>query len=383
MTYLSSVSVKSENSSANSTTTLLNAGNTFTGTFEQNAYTDVMVSLKTDQEGTLYMDFSPDGSNVDSTISFKYNPDRINPPHILVKGNRYYRTRFTNDSASNQTYLRLVTDYGHFQKLTAAINGTLAESYDAIVTRPTDFHYEVAISKRQGHTTWNKFGYNNDVDTGGAEHVWSFGGTHTILTSAETLDVVSTSTNDTNSSGTGARSVRVYGIDANYEALTEDVNLNGTTTVTTSGSFLGVNRAVVLTCGSGGVNAGDINITATTATTNQAQIPTGQGTTQQLIFFTQANHTALADYLLVNVNKISGGGSPVVTIKGWSYAYVTGCKYEVFRYTIDTAVENTVEIRPSQPFVIAEKQVLYFTAETTADNSVVNMRMSLIECRNT
>lgn len=114
-----------------------------------------MTTVSTDAAGTLYMEFSPDGVNWDSSLSYNIDPARINAPHILVKASRYYRTRFVNGSTA-QTHFRLDTFFGEFNKLTASVNGTLAENYDAIVTRPTDFHYEVAMGKRQGHTTVNK-----------------------------------------------------------------------------------------------------------------------------------------------------------------------------------------------------------------------------------
>ena len=367
-------------STLNSSDTLLTTGSTFTGTAELNAYTDVMVSLKTDQNGTLYMEFSHDGTNWDSSLSFYYDTSRINPPHILVKGSRYYRTRFENTSASDQTYLRLQTDFGNFNKLTAPINGTLAENYDAIVTRPSNYNYEVALGRRQGKVTWNKFGYNNDIDIG-TEVLWSVGGSFTRLTTARTLSIVSTSTDD-DIGGIGATKVIVYGIDENRLSQTEVVDMDGTTPVTTSGSWLGVNRIAVYLCGTAENNVGTITATATTDLTVQGEIPATEGSTQQCIFFTQDNHTALIDWMHINVNKITGGGSPVVTIKGWVYSFVSQSKYLVFQDTIDTSVENNFQYTPSQPFVVGEKSVAWFEATTNTNNTVASLRFSLIEVRN-
>ena len=225
-------------SSVNSSTATLASAATFTGEAELNDYPDVMIVLATDQNATMYFEFSPDGTNWDTSLTFYYDTARINPPHIFVKGSRYFRVRVTNTSVSAQTYFRLFTYYGEFQKLTAPINGALSENYDAIVTRPTDYKYETAMSKRQGRSTWNKFGYNDDVDTGGEEIIAEFGGTFNIMTTADTLDVVSSSANDTNAAGTGAKQIAIVGIDSNADAITEIVNLNGTSTVTTSNSFL-------------------------------------------------------------------------------------------------------------------------------------------------
>ena len=241
-----------------------------------------------------------------------------------------------------------------------------------------NFNYEVARNRIPGFETWNKFGYNLDVD-GAAEVVASWGGTFDILETADTLDVVSTSSEDA-SGGTGAKSVIIYGVDANGNHIIEVVTMNGLTPVTTTNSYFGVNRVAIYLNGTAASNVGIINITATTGGEQQAQMPAGQGTTQQCIFHVGSGKTFLADQLILNINKISGGGNPVVTVKGFVYARLTTATYEVFRITIDTQVENTVPYPTLNPFVIAENQVLYFTAETNTANTVVNLRFSGILC---
>jgi hypothetical protein len=369
-------------STVNSTTTPLSSGITFSGTAELNDYSDVMVSVKTDQNGTYYMEFSTDGTNWDSSLSFSYDTTRINPPHVLVKGSRYFRIRFTNTSTSDQTYLRLEVSYGSYNKLTAPINGTLAETYDAITTRPTDFHHEVAASKRQGYTTWNKWGYNNDVDTGGQEVIASWGGTYTPPTTATTLSIVSTSANDITSTGTGLRSVVIYGIDANRLSQIEVVQMNGTTPVITTSTWLGINRVAPYLCGTSKNNEGTINITAVTGGATLSQMPLGESVSQQCIFHVQANHTFLATWIHVDVLRIGGGSDPVVTIRGFVYSPVANANIQVFKGKIDTAINNTIELKPPEPFPVTEQSVLYFTAETTNDNTIVDMRFSGIEQRN-
>lgn len=368
-------------SGVNSSTTALNNGETFTGTAELNKHTDVMVWVSTDQNGVIYAEFSQDGTNWDTSLSFNYNTSRINPPHVLVKGYRFFRARFTNNSGSNQTYFRLGTYYGSFQKLTAPINGTLAENYDAIVTRPTDYRYEVAESKRQGRTTWNKFGYNPSVASSTEEVIASFGGAFTKLPAADTIDFVSTSASDT-LVGVGAQRIVVTGVDGNWNQIVEVVELDGTNPVTTSNEFLGVNRCAIFKAGSSEVNVGDITGTGTTiSSTTLAQIPAGSGTTEQAIFYVQQNHNFLADSLFLNVNKLSGGTAPRLTIRGYVYSSVSTAVYEVFREDVDTSIENTIIYNPSQPFIIGEKSILYFTADTNTNNTVVNIRFSGIESR--
>lgn len=71
------------------------------------------------------------------------------------------------------------------------------------------------------------------------------------------LDFSSSSVADA-AAGTGARTVRIYGLDFAGNPLTENVTLNGQTKVTSAKSFWRVFGAKVLTAGTGRVNAGDI-----------------------------------------------------------------------------------------------------------------------------
>lgn len=122
--------------SGNTTTTPLNAGATYTGTAVLNNYSDVQVSCKTDQVGKLYFDFSNDNTNFDTFPSAGFDVSAgIHEFHNAVKGYRYFRVRFTNTSASNQTYLRLYTSYGTFRQLNAPLTTTLSSDSDASTVR--------------------------------------------------------------------------------------------------------------------------------------------------------------------------------------------------------------------------------------------------------
>jgi len=365
-------------STGNTSTDLLTNGSTFTGTGELNSSNSVMVVIKTDQNGTFYAEFSPDGTNWDTSLSFKYNTSRINAPHVLEKGYRYFRVRFTNDSGSDQTYLRLYTYYGSFNKLTSPINGLLAENYDATVVRPTDYFSEVAMGKRQGRTTWNKWGYNPNIAASTTELIWSHSNGWTRLASPSTLTFVSDSTQDA-VGGTGTSTILVYGMDENYDESFEIVTLTGTTPVTTSINYLGVNRMAVYQSGTNEVNVGTIQAYETGTPANvQAEIPVGEGSSQQCLFFVPINHTALIDWLYINVNKTSGGSSPKITVKIWTYSYVTNSKYEVFRDVIDVAVENHLELTPKHPFQVTGRQVFWIEASTDTNNTTIGARFSFI-----
>ena len=242
-----------------------------------------------------------------------------------------------------------------------------------------DYHYSVAQGNIDNASTWNKWGYNGDISSASAETVWSPGGSFSPMSTAGVLSLASSSANDT-SAGTGAQSIIIYGVDQDYLEQTEVVTLNGTSTVTTSKQWLGINRMAVYLAGSNGFNVG--TITATGDSTTQAAIPAQEGSTQHAFFFVQASHSALMDWLIINAIKTSGGGNPEITTKCIVTSLVSGAKYDVFTDYMDTQRENFHQYTPSQPFVVGEKSLIEFVSETDTNNTAVSIRFSFIEVPN-
>lgn len=156
------------------------------------------------------------------------------------------------------------------------------------------FELQVARGQIQGHKTLFKFGNNADVD-GSLETVWSAGGLYSYLSAATALKVSSSSANDA-SAGTGARTITVSGLDANYNEISETVSLNGQTEVLTTNLFLRVFRAFVVTAGSGGTAAGTIymgtgTVTAGVPANIYAEIPVGANQTQMALWTVPAGYT--------------------------------------------------------------------------------------------
>lgn len=275
----------------------------------------------------------------------------------------------------------LIKDGASSDKYIGAIGA--GNTGDPYYTIPANFHLEVAQGKVVNHTTWNKFGYNDDVDTGGEEVIASWGGTYTPPTTAETLTISSTSGNDIVTTGTGLNAIVITGIDASRAEQVEVVNMNGTTDVVTTSTWLGINRISPFLCGSSLTNEGTINITNTISGDTLGQMPVGETVSQQAIFHVQAGYTFLTTWLHINILKLSGGGgNPEVTVRGYVFSPVANASIQVFKAKIDTARENTIDLAPAEPFPITESSVLYFTAETDTDNTSVDIRFSGIEAIN-
>jgi len=147
------------------------------------------------------------------------------------------------------------------------------------------FNLQVARGQIAYHESIYKFGNNPQV-ADSIETIWSQGGLYSYLSTATVLKVSSSSANDT-SAGTGAGTVELFGLDGDYNEISEVVTLNGQTAVDTTQSYLRINRMIVRSAGSGGANAGIIYAGTGTVTTgvpaNIYATINGDGTNQTLM----------------------------------------------------------------------------------------------------
>jgi len=133
--------------------------------------------------------------------------------------------------------------------------------YDSQTKYGKDENFSLQVSRGliPGHSAITVFGYNPDVDTS-EESVWPNGGTVPHPTVASVLKVSSSDAADASPSGTGARTVLITGLNGSFNEVSETIVLNGQTAVNTVNSYLYVNGLTVTSVGSGGANAGNINV---------------------------------------------------------------------------------------------------------------------------
>lgn len=244
-----------------------------------------------------------------------------------------------------------------------------------------DFALEVARGNVAGVSQFSKFGYNGDIDIG-TETIWAYGGTWTPQTTARTLSVVSSSTDDDGSpAGTGARTVTIIGVDASRNSQTETITMDGTTPVVTSGTWLGVNRMVVATAGSSKTNVGNITATSTTDSLVQGYIVAGESITNQMIYFVPATQTTYVTRLVLSTDKLSAGVSPLVGIKGYVVTSA-GVKTQVVYDFLDTSGQPHLDSHLDNPFVVAAGSYFYLEATTDTNNTFVRARVEMTNITN-
>lgn len=210
------------------------------------------------------------------------------------------------------------------------------------------FELQVARGQIAYHESVYKFG-NNPVVGNSVETLWSEGGLYSYLSAATVLKVSSDSTNDA-SAGTGARTVELFGLDGDYNEISETVTLNGQTAVNTTQSYLRINRMIVRSAGSGGANAGVLYAGTGTVTTgvpaNIYATINGDGSNQTLmaLWTVPAGYTA---YLMqYDVSNGTTSNTPAVCkllLVARPYGEVFQVK-DVKSLTTGMHIENTLVI---------------------------------------
>jgi len=221
-----------------------------------------------------------------------------------------------------------------------------------------------------------KFGQNADVGNS-LETIWLEGGLYAYPPSATTMTVSSSDANDT-SAGTGARTIQISGLDGDYNEISETIILNGQTPVTTSNSYLRMNRAIVLTAGSGGVNAGIIYVGTGTVTSgvpaNKYTTINGDGTNQTLQAFWTVPAGYTAYVYQTNISTGSSSATPAV-LKTLLVVRPFGGVFNT-KEVITLSDGNHLQDY-SFPLKITEKSDIEFRAESSSPSVSFNVSASL------
>ena len=244
---------------------------------------------------------------------------------------------------------------------------------------PYDYFLEIEKGNIPGHRSVSMFGHNQDVDSAAPEDVWINGGVLTRLTSAETMNIVSTSADDDGDpAGAGARTVEITGLDNDYRRISEIVTMNGTTNVLTKHSYLRVSGMVVKTADptATNTNAGLITATASSAATAQAGIGAAMGLAHKIHYTVPADCDAYLYKVGLNVAKIGGGTASVFFVM--TVTPPEEANYNIGSIAMDSD-EGEIEIYSMAPRHFPEKFDMKILATTDTNNTELFAQIVLIE----
>jgi len=207
--------------------------------------------------------------------------------------------------------------------------------------------FELQVSRGQisYHKTNFKFGFNPLV-VDSLETIWAQGGLYTYLSSASTLYISSSSTND-DIAGTGARTAKVSGLDANYNEVSVTVDLDGQTSVQLgdASNWIRVNRIEVLTAGSGGANAGVLYVgteatpSSGVPTNKYATVAIGDNQTLMALWTVPAGYTAYLYETHITVATEANNKYGIVTVLARPDGGVFNVK-DKFTTVLDTVTQK-------------------------------------------
>ena len=229
--------------------------------------------------------------------------------------------------------------------------------------RSEPFELQVARGLIKGHSLINIFGYQPLVSSTFIP-IWENATVYTYPSAATVMQMVSTSASDT------AVAVRIMGLNADYEAITEVVTLNGTTPVSTIGSYLRINSLVTVA----GNAAGTITLSAAGVT--YAKINVGIGRSQMSMFSVPAGYS----FFLARVDLFSNlsGGSGNHCLYKVQTDYPNGVNIDI----LQTPFTDRYEARRVIPFPYAEKTDIQWQAKVNQNTGEIGVVIEGILIRN-
>ena len=239
-----------------------------------------------------------------------------------------------------------------------------------------DFFLQVAKGDIPGHLGIIIRGHNPNISIAGGETDIAEQGNLTYLTSAETMEIVSTSDEDGGAGGdTGLLTLLIQGVDGTGAAIEEIVTLNGTTDVTTSNSYFRVNSMIGLIVGSTNGNVGSVTATATTSSTIQDEMDALEGISQGSHYTVPLGKRFFLYQVEFNGAKTSGGNQPILEIRGRIRVGGAGnCFLQIFDKRIDTAIADELDVLLPFPTAIIARTDIRLTCTTDQNNTETRSR---------
>lgn len=215
------------------------------------------------------------------------------------------------------------------------------------------------------HRPFFKFGYNPDISTT-EETIWEGGGIYNYPASATIMKVSSANAADTST-------VVIYGLDANYNEISESVTITGQTAVNTTQSFLRVYRAqVIANAPIGIIYIGTGVVTAGVPANIYAKITAGENQTLMAVYTVPAGHTAYLFMGTVSCGTSTTNKYTTVRLKIREYG-------QVFCTKAITTIQNSFnQYDFGIPLAIPEKSDMEARGITSSGTDSISATFSMV-----
>jgi len=232
----------------------------------------------------------------------------------------------------------------------------------------------IAMGVWAGVSHINKFGRNPSIASGASEDVWDGSATYVFPATALMTRLSQT----TNQAALLGETIEIQGLDANWEASTEQINLDGvntTTAVVLVTPLIRVNRMEIQ---SSVVADSTVRLHNTAENQDYAVIVAGNQQTSMAVYTVPLGKTAYMENYYATVNP--GGGAPTtMDIKLWTKdngnGYAKKLKHEV---GLDLDANNHIlqDFHPYKKFT--EKTDIFLEATTVGATADVSGGFDLI-----
>ncbi len=241
-----------------------------------------------------------------------------------------------------------------------------------------DFDVLAAAGQIRGVENKAQVGFNTSVGST-LEDIWPGADISPILqtlSAAETMDVVSTSGDD-DIAGTGARTVTIKGLDNDFLEIEENLNLTGLTIAVTQNEYIRLESCRVIDAGTGGENAGDITLTATTAATLQAFVSQGFNNDQQVQYTVPANKFAVFTQFLMETQKDQQGFISL-WIRNFGEVYALGRNWNVYQSSLTSPIVPPLALGPKADITMRGVKVTAGDIEVACNMNFYLVNLSLV-----
>ncbi len=249
------------------------------------------------------------------------------------------------------------------------------------------FPTAISVGEFTAYTFINKFGRNPDCDAAASatavvigRDIWDNGIAGATMwvppTEARIHALVSTDDEDGGGVGpTGALTIRIFGLDADYLLQQEDLTLDGDQAINTVKAYTMIHRMYVLTAGTDGRNVGKITATAATDGTVTAAITIDNNQTAMAIYQIPADKTG---YLFCFYASLQRRSQATKYVDAMLMLKEFGGVWRLHDTFAMASSANHTEHSYTHPFVVPAKAYLKVVADPSADAQDISAGFDLM-----